>query len=77
MKTIRHFKTAKDKLLRIETEGCIVTIRIGLKEHGTDRGVTHIEILPDVCGDGCVNSPWMIADYPKASALNVRLVQND
>ncbi len=76
MKTIHHFKTARDKLLHIETEGAIVNIRVGLQESGTYREVTHIEILPDLCGDGCGNPPWVIADEPKAKALNVRLIQN-
>ena len=75
MKTIHHYKTARDKLLHIETEGAIINIRVGLQS-STYREVTHIEILPDVCGDGCGNPPWMIADDPKAQALNIRLVQN-
>lgn len=75
MKTIHHFNTARDKLLHIETEGCIVNIRVGLSEHGPDRNVTAIEILPDTDGDGCGNPPWEIAGEPTAKAINVRLVQ--
>lgn len=75
MKTIHHFNTAKDKLLHIETEGCIVNIRVGLQEQGTYRNVTSIEILPDINGDGCGNQPWFISDNPTAKAENIRLVQ--
>lgn len=76
MKTVHHFNTARDKLLHIETEGGIVNIRVGLSEHGTDRNVTAIEILPDTNGDGCGNPAWTIAGEPTAKAINVRLVQN-
>lgn len=76
MKTIHHFKTAKDKLLHIETEGAIINIRVGLQEAGTYRNLTHIEILPDIDGDGCGNPAWRIADNPTAKAENIRLVQN-
>lgn len=74
MKRINHFNTARDKLLHIETEGCIVNIRIGLQNH-EGQNVTHIEILPDRNGDGCGNPSWRIADNPDAQAENIRLVQ--
>jgi len=46
MKTASHFNTARDKLFHIETEGCVVNIRVGLTNtHGKE--VTSIEILPD------------------------------
>lgn len=46
MKTIRHSAKAKDKLLHVETEGCIVNIHVGLRdEHG--REVTHILVRAD------------------------------
>ncbi len=45
MKTINHFKTARDKTLHIETEGAIVNIRVGLSGTYSDE-VTSIEILP-------------------------------
>ena len=46
MKTVHHFNTARDKLLHIETEGCIVNIRVGLS-NTQGQEVTSIEILPD------------------------------
>jgi len=46
MKTVRHFATARDKLLHIETEGCIVNIRLGLHNIQGEE-VTSVEILPD------------------------------
>jgi len=76
MKTVHHFKTARDRLLHIETEGAIINIRGGLMEVGTYRNVTSIEILPDLSGDGCDNLPWKIANEPEAKALNIRLIQN-
>jgi hypothetical protein len=76
MKTIYHFKTAKDPLLHIETEGGIINVRVGLSEPGTYRHLTHIEILPDINGDGCGNPAWRIADDETARAMNIRLVQN-
>lgn len=74
MKRISHFNTARDKLLHIETEGAIVNIRVGLSDN-QGQAVTSIEILPDLCGDGCGNPAWAIADEPEAKALNIRLVQ--
>lgn len=74
MKTIHHFNTARDKLLHIETEGCIVNIRVGLQSQD-GANVTHIEILPDLNGDGCGNPGWRIADSPGTTAKNIRLVQ--
>ena len=52
MKLIHHSNTARDKLLHVETEGCIVNIRVGLK-NTAGQEVTHIEILPDT-SDGWV-----------------------
>ncbi len=58
MKTIHHFKGARDWLLHVETEGCIVNIRVGL--HNTEgQEVTSVEILADNDGwnlDGSVNN---------------------
>ena len=58
MKTIHHFNTARDKLLHIEAEGCIVNIRVGLHNRAGQRG-TSVEILADNDGyqlDGTVNN---------------------
>ena len=58
MKRISFFKgNRSDNLLHIETEGCIVNIRVGLQEHGTYRDVTSIEILPD---NGIRGEEWDI-----------------
>jgi hypothetical protein len=46
MKRISHFKTARIKLLHIETEGAIVNIQVGLHDHEGNE-VTSIEIRPD------------------------------
>ena len=59
MKRIHHFNTARDKLLHIETEGCIVNIRVGL-QNTEGQEVTSIEILADNTDgwkfDGTVNN---------------------
>ncbi len=58
MKTIHHFNTARDKLLHIETEGCIVNIRVGL-QNTEGQEVTSVEVLADNDGwrlDGTVNN---------------------
>ncbi len=69
MKRINHFNTAKDKLLHIETEGCIVNIMVGLQEAGTYRNVTAIEILPGTTENWCI-------DDTKDRARNIRIIQN-
>lgn len=46
MKSIRHSADARDKLLHIETEGCVVNIRVGLSD-SDGRQVTSVEIIPD------------------------------
>jgi len=69
MKTIHHFNTARDKLLHIETEGCIVNIMVGLQEHGTYRNVTAIEVLPSTTENWCI-------DDTKDQAKNIRIIQN-
>lgn len=46
MKTVVHYKRARERLLHIETEGGIVNIRVGLTSQ-TGAEVTSIEILPD------------------------------
>lgn len=51
MKRIEHSGRARDKLLHIETDGCIVNIRVGLTNTEGQR-VTSIEILPDGEGRG-------------------------
>ncbi len=46
MKTINHHSTSRNRLLHIETDGCIVNIRCGLTDmDGHD--VTSVEILAD------------------------------
>lgn len=58
MKTVHHFNTARDKLLHIEAEGCIVNIRVGLS-NTQGQEVTSVEILADNDGwklDGTVNN---------------------
>ena len=46
MKRITHNSTARDRLLHIETDGCIVNIRVGLHD-AAGQAVTSIEILPN------------------------------
>lgn len=49
MKTISHHinkRNPDNNLLHIETEGCIVNIRIGLT-NSEGKNVTSVEILPD------------------------------
>jgi len=69
MKTVTHYNTARDKLLHIETEGCIVNIRVGLAESGTYRNVTSIEVLPHITENWCI-------DDTKDTARNIRIIQN-
>jgi len=69
MKTIHHFKTAKDKLLHIETEGAIINIMVDLQEAGTYRNITAIEVLP------YTSENWTIDDT-KDKARNIRIIQN-
>lgn len=64
MKTVRHIN-ARDNLLHVETEGCIVNIRTGL--HDRDgRAVTSIEIL----ADNYVGEEWTLDGY-----VNNRVIQ--
>jgi len=46
MKRIRHMGSARDKLLHIETEGCIVNIQVGLSDRDGNP-VTIVSIIPD------------------------------
>ncbi len=46
MKTVRHTAQARDNLLHIETDGCIVNIRVGLSD-SEGRRVTSVEIIPE------------------------------
>lgn len=46
MKTVVHSAHARDTLLHIETEGCVVNIQIGLRDQ-FGRRVTSVRILPD------------------------------
>ena len=47
MKTMRFYKTNhSDDILQIQTEGCIVNIRVNLRDRD-GREITHVEILPD------------------------------
>lgn len=63
MKTINLTNRAKDKLLHIEAEGCIVNIRVGL--HNQDgQEVTSIEILHD--------EGWLLDGF-----VNNRIIQEE
>lgn len=46
MKTVNHPLRSRDKLLHIETDGCIINIRVGLT-NAEGRSVTSVEILSD------------------------------
>lgn len=46
MKTIRHTSAARDKLLHIEADGCIINIQVGLHDRAGQQ-VTSVEIIPD------------------------------
>lgn len=46
MKRIHHFNWSREKLLHIETEGCIVNILIGLRDSDGHQ-VTSVKIIPD------------------------------
>jgi hypothetical protein len=57
-------------LLHIETDGCIVNIRVGLAD-ADGRPVTRVDILPDdkLRGDG----RWAIAD---GAPSGIRIINN-
>lgn len=55
MKTVVHSANARDKLLHVETDGCIVNIRVGLTD-SEGRSVTSVEILPD----GYAGEEWTL-----------------
>lgn len=46
MKTVRHYASARDKLLHVEVDGCIVNITVGLSDM-QGRRVTSVSIVPD------------------------------
>lgn len=45
MKRVSHYNTAKDKLLHIETDGCVINIQIGL-HNSEEEEVISISIYP-------------------------------
>ena len=46
MKRINHFKTSHDKVLHIDSEGCVINITVGLHDiYGNP--VTSIQVSPD------------------------------
>lgn len=53
MKRIVHGEGARDKLLHVEAEGCIVNIQVGLHDDA-GRKVTRVDIIPD----GYVGEEW-------------------
>lgn len=69
MKRIRHTNRARDDLLHIEAEGCVINVRVGLTDNWGHK-VTSIEILPDR-GKG---EEWHLPDFDKG-ALNVRVME--
>lgn len=74
MKTVRHYSTARDKMLHIETEGCIVNIQVGLTDN-EGRAVTSVTILPDDesrGGDG-EQRIWRVDERP--GILHARVIR--
>lgn len=51
MKSIRHPRNAKDPLLHIEADGCLVNIRVGLTDV-EGHHVTRVDISPDDASRG-------------------------
>jgi hypothetical protein len=60
-------RNRSDDVLHIETEGCIVNIRIGL-EDTEGREVTSVEILPDETTD----EKWEVEGYINNRVIKVR-----
>lgn len=69
MKTVVHNEHARDKLLHIEAEGCIINVRVGLTDNW-GRKVTSIEITPDQYAD----DEWHFPDAQESKAMNVRVM---
>ncbi len=71
MKTVVHNSKSRDPLLHIEAEGCIINVRVGLRDSG-DHPVTSIQIMPDKYH----GESWSLPDYdPKqyGQGVNVRV----
>lgn len=66
MKTVRHLN-ARDNLLHIETDGCIVNIRTGLHDR-EGRPVTSVEILADTY----VGEEWTLDGYVNNRVIGPR-----
>lgn len=64
MKTIQHHATARDKLLHVETEGCVVNISVGLHDR-EGREVTSVEIVPD----RYVGGEWTLDGYHNSRVI--------
>ncbi len=69
MKRIRHTNRARDNLLHIEAEGCVINVRVGLTDNWS-RKVTSIEILPD----RYKGEEWHLPDFID-EVLNVRVME--
>lgn len=67
MKTVRHFGSARDKILHVETDGGIVNIQIGLSD-SQGRSVTSVSVVPDAYAEQ--GGTWDLAGLS-----NTRLIQ--
>jgi hypothetical protein len=64
---------SRDKLLHIEAPGCIINIRVGLKDR-TDRAVTSISISADgtrYAGQ----TPWWVEGEQGKDGIAVRVIE--
>ena len=69
MKKVSFYKTNRsDDCLHVETEGCIINIRVGLKDT-VGREVTHVEIIPDKYS----GAEWKMDKY---GSCNNRIIKN-
>jgi hypothetical protein len=65
----------RNDYIHIETEGCIVNIRPGLRESATDRPVTSVQIISDSYGE---DDKWRIDRGCKngwEDSVNIRVVK--
>lgn len=76
MKRIQFYNTNRsDNLLHIETEGCIVNIRVNLTDVG-GRAVTNISVIPD----RQKGEEWEVVSTSESQeygSVNVKKVKHD
>lgn len=72
MKRIRHGAQARDKLLHIEGDGCVINVRVGLTDN-QGRRMTSVQVIPDAEENGGDHEgrTWTVD-----GALNTRIIRD-